>query len=366
MKSIHIDTATIDGHERIRLFFPYDPEIIELVKTLPGARWHPEMKCWHIAPMLGPAIKLKNRFLGKLDFLPVPVVPVSEKPEEGPASGQGLKVPPEFAKTMKLRQYSEKTIKSYFSMIKLFMAFYKDRDLKKLTDEDIREYLLYLVDVKKVSQSYENQAINAIKFYYERVLGRPTQKYYLQRPKAEKRLPSVLSVEEVRSLLKHARNLKHRTALSLIYSAGLRVGELINLKLTDIDSARGNILIRQGKGKKDRVSLLSANILELLREYYRKYRPKVWVFEGETGGQYSITSVQTVFRRAKDAAGIAKPATVHTLRHSFATHLLERGTDLRYIQELLGHQSVKTTEIYTHITNKGMKNIKSPFDDMEL
>jgi site-specific recombinase XerD len=176
----------------------------------------------------------------------------------------------------------------------------------------------------------------------------------------------VLSEGEVLRLLKQVENLKHKTALSLIYSAGLRVGELVNMKVTDIDSSRSQIRIRQGKGKKDRVSLLSTNILILLREYYKEYRPKEWLFEGQYGGQYSAGSIQAVFRRAKLAAGIKKNATVHTLRHSFATHLLERGTDLRYIQELLGHQSVRTTEIYTHVTEKGFKKIVSPFDNLDL
>jgi integrase/recombinase XerD len=179
-------------------------------------------------------------------------------------------------------------------------------------------------------------------------------------------LPSVLSEEEVFRLLKQVDNLKHKTALSIIYSAGLRIGELINLKINDIDSARGQIRILQGKGKKDRVSLLSTNILKMLREYYKEYRPKEWLFEGQFGGQYSQGSIQEVFRQAKKSAGIRKRATVHTLRHSFATHLLERGTDLRYIQELLGHQSSRTTEIYTHVTEKGFKNIISPFDNLDL
>jgi integrase/recombinase XerD len=417
MTTIQIDQTTIDGRQRIRLFFPYDAEIIELVKTLPGARWHPVMKCWHIALALGPAAKLNHRFFGQLEFIPMLQGERATGQQGNKATGQqgnkatgqqgnkatgqqgnkatgqqgnkatGQKVsdtpvprcpgalvpippdrpvPEEYLKTLRLRQYSERTIKTYTEMVKLFMRFYRDRELDSLTDEDIREYLLYLVDKKLVSQSYQNQAINAIKFYYEQILKRPTQKYYLQRPKPERKLPGVLSEEEVLRLLQHVENLKHKTVLSLIYSAGLRIGEVLTLRLEDIDSSRSQIRIRQGKGKKDRVSVLSANILKLLRNYYKQYRPKEWLFEGQFGGQYSAGSIQTVFRRAKDAAGIRKPATVHTLRHSFATHLLERGTDLRYIQELLGHASSKTTEIYTHVTEKGFRNIISPFDNLDL
>lgn len=244
--------------------------------------------------------------------------------------------------------------------------YYKDLDPEKITEEQIREYLLYLIEQRDVSISYQNQSINAIKFYYEQVLGRPVQTYYIQRPKKERTLPNVLSEEEVLSIIKCAENLKHRAMLSLIYSSGLRLGEMINLKLHDIDSKRMLIIVKQGKGKKDRVTLLSVKILHLLREYFKKYKPRDYLFEGQFGEQYSSTSVQKVFRMAKQKAGIRKKATVHTLRHSFATHLLERGTDLRYIQSLLGHQSAKTTEIYTHITKRGLDKITSPLDNLEL
>jgi integrase/recombinase XerD len=366
MKTIEIDIAEIDGKERIRMFFQYNLEIISLVKSLPGARWHPEMKCWHISLAFGPADKLNHRFYGKLVFIPKKLI-VKKGPEKDPIPDiNSVKVPEEFTKTLKLKQYSEKTIKTYSSMLRLFIIFNKDKVLDDILDEDIREYLLYLVDTKKVSQSYQNQAINAIKFYYEQIVGRPTQTYYLQRPKREIMLPSVLSEEEVKRLLQQIENLKHKAVLSLIYSAGLRIGELINLKINDIDTTRSQIRIIQAKGKKDRVSLLSPSILKMLREYYKEYHPKVWLFEGQSGCQYSESSIQVIFRRAKELAGIRKKATVHTLRHSFATHLLERGTDLRYIQELLGHQSSRTTEIYTHVTEKGFKNITSPFDNIEL
>ena len=366
MKTIQIDTATIDGQQRIRLFFRYDQEIIDQVKKLPGARWHPWMRCWHIAMAYGPADKLNYRFRDSIRFVPRVSQNKNNTGKETKITESLKAVPEEFIKTLKLKQYSPKTLKTYSSMLHLFMDFYKSRVLNDLSDEDIREYLLYLVDQKKVSQSYQNQAINAIKFYYEQVTGRPTQTYYLQRPKLEKTLPSVLSEDDVLQILKQVDNLKHKTALSLIYSAGLRVGELINLKICDIDSSRSQIRIIQAKGKKDRVSVLSPNILKLLREYYKEYRPRLWLFEGQFRGQYSAGSVQTVFREAKKAARIQKKATVHTLRHSFATHLLERGTDIRYIQELLGHESSRTTEIYTHVTPKGFKNIQSPFDNLDL
>ncbi len=373
MKTIQIDQTTIDGQDRIRLYFPYDMEIIGLIKSIPGARWHPGMKCWHVAMALGPAVKLNHRFYGKLEFVPRQQGKDSTNSRFHDSTGKGLvpippdrEMPPEFVKTLKLRQYSDRTIKTYKEMLKLFMRFYRDRELDHLTDKEIREYLLYLVDKRGVSQSYQNQAINAIKFYYEQVLGRPTRKYYLQRPKAEKRLPGVLSEEEVKTILRQVKNLKHKCIMYLIYSAGLRLSEALNLRITDIDSARNMIIIRQAKGKKDRYSLLSETLLALLRQYYKIYRPKVWLFEGQYGGQYSAKSIQAIFKRALSLSGVNKHATVHTLRHSFATHLLEHGTDIRYIQELLGHANTKTTLIYTHVTKTGFEKIKSPLDNLNI
>ena len=214
------------------------------------------------------------------------------------------------------------------------------------SDHQIREYLLYLVNKKKVSTSYQNQAINSIKFYYEKVLGRKTSTYYLQRPNKEKKIPLVLSEEDVTKILKQIKNLKHRCIICLIYSAGLRLSELVDLKVSDIDSKRKTITVRGGKGKKDRISLLSKTVLELLRTYYQEYKPKEWLFEGQKKERYSKRSVQKIFKSALVKTKIKKHASIHTLRHSFATHLLERGTDLRYIQELLGHKSSRTTEIY--------------------
>ena len=188
----------------------------------------------------------------------------------------------------------------------------------------------------------------------------------IERPRSEHKLPNVLSEEEVMRIINNVQNIKHKAILLTIYSAGLRISEAVNLKIADIDSSRHLILIKGAKGKKDRNSLLSEKLLVYLRKYFLMYKPKVWLFEGQYGGQYSDSSIQAIFREACNAAKITKKATVHTLRHSFATHLLERGTDLRYIQELLGHSSSKTTEIYTHITHKGMEQIKSPLDNLDV
>jgi site-specific recombinase XerD len=235
-----------------------------------------------------------------------------------------------------------------------------------MTDEMIVEFLRYLVNERNISGSYQNQSINSIKFYFERVMGGQRKVYTIDRPRKEKFLPEVLSEEEVVMILNSTENLKHKAMLITIYSAGLRVSEFINLKIKDIDSNRMQIRVEQGKGKKDRYTLLGKKTLEILRKYVAEYKPIVWLFEGTKGEQYSRRTINEILKKSVDKTNIKKRITVHTLRHSFATHLLEAGTDIRYIQSLLGHSSGKTTEIYTHITTKGFDQIISPLDKLEI
>jgi site-specific recombinase XerD len=202
--------------------------------------------------------------------------------------------------------------------------------------------------------------------FYTSVIDQEEKVKGLFQPKPPKKLPQVFLEEEVTALLRAVDNLKHRCILMLIYSAGLRLGEVINLRLTDLQPQQNRLFVRGGKGKKDRCTLLSAKVWDLLKDYIEVDKPVEWVFEGQSGGQYSERSVQKIFTMAKFRSMVNPNATVHTLRHSFATHLLEKGVDLRYIQELLGHESSKTTEIYTHITHKGWDKIKSPLDDLNL
>lgn len=230
----------------------------------------------------------------------------------------------------------------------------------------IIEFLRYLVNERRVSTSYQNQSINAIKFYYERVCGGSRKIYLIDRPREETYLPEVLSEEEVKAILDATENLKHKALLMTIYSAGLRVSEATNLKIKDIDSQRMQIRVEQGKGKKDRYTLLGKKTLEILRKYVKEYKPLNFLFEGTKGESYSPRSIQMILKNSVRKVGISKHVSVHTLRHSFATHLLEAGTDLRYIQSLLGHESSKTTEIYTHITKKGFDQIINPLDRLEI
>lgn len=265
---------------------------------------------------------------------------------------------------IQLMRYSESTRKTYSYMFREFLKYSYPKKLHQITQADIHRYHHYIVVEKKCSRSYQNQSINAIKFYLEQVLNQDRKFYDLERPKKIEKLPEVLSLEEVKSILKVTTNLKHKAMLVTLYSAGLRVGELLALQLKDIDSEHKRIWVREGKGVKDRITLLSPLLLDLLRLYFKAYRPTKYLFEGSSGSPYSASSVRKILHRSTQKAGIIKKVVPHTLRHSFATHLLENGTNLRYIQSLLGHTSAKTTEIYTHVNSKKMKDVMSPLDLM--
>ena len=261
-----------------------------------------------------------------------------------------------------LKKYSPNTIKTYMHMFKRFLEYIYPMPLHQISTAHIMHYHKELVTKHNVSSSYQNQSINAIKFYIEKVLNLPKVSYDFCRPRKAKTLPKVLSIEEVSHILNATGNIKHRTILSVIYGCGLRISECINLKVEDIDSSNMRVWLRNAKGKKDRITLLSPSLLEQLRAYYRLYRPKKWLFEGPNCEKYSVSSIRQVFNRSRRKAGVIMPATVHSLRHSFATHLLDAGTNLRYIQQLLGHNSSKTTEIYTHVSTANLINIESPFE----
>ena len=228
-----------------------------------------------------------------------------------------------------------------------------------------KHYILQLIREHNISSSQQNQRINSIKFYYEKVLGRERTVYSIDRPRKERQLPDVLSRDEVRGMLEVTKNLKHKSLIAIIYSCGLRRSEVINLSLKDIDSERMLIKVRGGKGKKDRYVQLAVNVLDLLRRYYQKEKPAVWLFEGANGKKYSATSIYNVIKHAAHEAGITKRVYPHILRHSFATHNLEQGMDIRFIQEWMGHESIKTTQRYTHVSNAIFK-FKNLLDDMNL
>jgi integrase/recombinase XerD len=270
-----------------------------------------------------------------------------------------------FKNYLKSQRYSPNTIKTYTDALGVFFQFHSNKAPEQLEIEDIIHFNTGYILRKNLSASYQNQVINAIKLFYRNRFNRFMNLDNIQRPRREKRLPNVLSKQEIKAIIEAPTNLKHRAMLSLIYACGLRRSELLNLTLKDVLSDRNLLFIQQSKGKKDRVVPISDKIIEMLRTYYKAHKPKTWLFEGQnTGEQYSERSLQLVLKQALQKAGNQKPVSLHWLRHSYATHLLESGTDLRYIQELLGHSSSKTTEIYTHVTTKSLQQIRSPFDDL--
>lgn len=353
---------------RLKIMFKFNKALVDAIKKLPFWKWDETNKWW--------TIPYSEKLL--IDFQEI----VNQnglvfRMEEEIATGRIAKTsqqnminyrtcPETYLLKLKELRYSERTLKNYKGHFEELINHYPKHDIDKIDERMIIAFCQFLVIERKVSASYQNSAINAIKFYYERVLGGQRKFYSLTRPLQEKTLPNVLNIKEVTDLLKATKNVKHHAILVTIYSAGLRIGEVVNLRIKDIDSTRMQIRVQQSKGKKDRYTILSTKTLQILREYVKSYRPKEFLFEGAEGGQYSVRSIQNFFSDSCKKASIAKKVSVHTLRHSFATHLLEKGTDLRYIQLLLGHESSKTTEIYTHMTTKGFDQIVSPIDDLEI
>jgi site-specific recombinase XerD len=263
------------------------------------------------------------------------------------------------------KRYSPNTIKTYTETLNVFFRYYHEKSVSELSTQDIVAFNNNYIIKQGHSYSYQNQFVNALKLFFGKIEKQVINPELIMRPRGEKKLPNVLSKEEVKRILESLQNVKHKAMLCLIYACGLRRGELLHIKPQDILSDRKLLHIKQSKGKKDRIVPMSDKLLVMLREYYKTYKPKVWLFEGQKVGEpYSERSLELVFKNALKRSGNKKPATLHWLRHSYATHLLESGTDLRYIQELLGHKSSKTTEIYTHVSTQSIQQIKSPFDDL--
>ncbi|MFC2132898.1 tyrosine-type recombinase/integrase [Bacteroidota bacterium] len=262
---------------------------------------------------------------------------------------------------MQFRNYSQRTIHSYISCLS-GLGKYFNKSPDKITVEQVKQYLHHRVTVEKVSVSIVNIIISAYKLLHRDVLKNETKEIDIKRPRREKKLPVILSRDEINKIIEVTPNIKHKSILMIIYSGGLRISESINLKITDIDSKRMQICVRMSKGHKDRHTLLSRKALELLRIYYKQFKPCTWLFEGFGHKQYSVTSIQKIFQRAIIKAGITKQATVHTLRHSFATHLLEQGVSIQIIQILLGHSCLKTTCVYLHVQQYSIDKVVSPAD----
>jgi len=349
-----------DRENNLMVSFPYNPQFVEKIKTIKGHRWHPEEKYWSFPNSNGTLEKILGVFESEKVYID-PALQVNTIPFVGEGKGEG--VFEDLRRELVSRKYSYKTVKVYFYYNKDLLNF-TGKKPSEINDNDIKNYLLYLAEDKKSATSTLNQAINALKFYYGSML-KCKFLYEIRRPCKDRKLPIVLSKEEVAKILNSVDNLKHRAILMLIYSAGLRVGEVVKLKPEDIDSKRKLVFVKSAKGRKDRYTLLSEATLKALREYWKEYRPTKWLFPGPDKERHiTIRTAQRIFEMAYKRAGVKKEVTIHSLRHSFATHLLENGIDLRYIQELLGHKSSKTTEIYTHVSSKDFMRIRNPLDQM--
>jgi len=376
MKTILLKPVNHRGAERLLVIFPYDAQLISLIRNVEGVTFSSTFKSWHV-PNDGQTLdELFRLFKGTAWVDCSQLESNFNENNTAVAIKHGLKekepVPEyicnglqELKLWMQHKRYSESTIKTYLDGAKSFLMFLNPKPLHEADNNDMVRYVNEYIIKNHLSYTYQNQVINASKLFFREVVKSRLDVDKLERPRRQYKLPNVLSKEEVAAILNAHTNVKHKTMLSLIYACGLRRSELLNLKPKDVDSKRGLLIIRQAKGRKDRVVPISEKVITMLREYYKMYKPKIWLFEGQyPNTKYSEESLAKVLKTSCEKVKITKPVTLHWLRHSYATHLLESGTDLRYIQMLLGHKSSKTTEIYTHVSTKSIQKIKSPYDDL--
>ena len=339
---------THKGEARIAIYFELNADNLYHIKHFVDSKWSQQRGVWHIPD----TENNRRRFELTAASSTLP-------------SFEGISAIEKFQKWLSSKRYSDNTIKTYTDALRSFLVFYRTISIAEITNEHVIHYNNAFILENKLSASYQNQVVNALKLFFLVVADKSIDPQLIHRPKIAKTLPNILSKQEVKEILNSSRNLKHRTMLSIIYACGLRCSEVLNLQFCDIQTERGLLMIRNSKGKKDRIVPISLKVIEMLRDYYKIYKPTKWLFEGNTDGeQYSARSLQSALHRSVDKTTIKKPVTLHWLRHSYATHLLETGTDLRYIQELLGHSSSRTTEIYTHVSTKNIQNIRSPFDEL--
>lgn len=374
------------GAEQIGIYFLKNKEIEEAVKKIKGVKWSQTKRCWYVPltredckkayaplkPLADISMSELKEYLEKRKKIVTIKKATGQKAIIGKntyntywVSDENLNELEKMVNMLKLKAYSVNTLELYKSELLVLARLLGPVPVYSLTPAHIKSYLLWLLEKKKYSEMKVHTTINALKFYYEQVLFKPKMFFEIPRPKKPFKLPSVHSQKEVKDIITAKKNIKHKTMLMTGYAAGMRISEIVKLKVKDIDSARMVIYIRGAKGKKDRQVNLSERLLKQLKEYYKIYRPREYLFEGADAGHYSVRSLQEVFQSAKQISGNNKPGGIHSLRHSYATHLLEEGTDIRIIQELLGHNSLKTTERYTHVSRKLISKIQSPLDKLD-
>lgn len=391
MKIITLKVLTHHKQECIGIYFTNDKVLNLAIRKLPFVKWSQTNKCWYVplgkdsvaaitmaagniavidtsnlnafllkrqavaATITAPA---KNTAIKKIPLATAPVYQLGK---------HNLDALHQFVQLLKLKAYSASTINTYRSEFLQLLQLLKDKPVNQLLVADVKRYMVYAMEKDGISENTAHSRLNALKFYFEQVLGREKFFWEIPRPKKPQLLPKLLNEDEIRRLFNALANKKHKAMLFTAYSAGLRVSEIVHLKIADIDSTRMQIFIERGKGKKDRYVNLSPVLLDILRNYFETYKPVpvTYLFESEQTMQaYPTRTVQQIFTNAKNKAGIKKEVGIHSLRHSFATHLLDKGTDIKYIKDLLGHFDIKTTERYLHVSKQQLVNIISPFDDL--
>lgn len=341
------------GKKVVLVKFRFDEALkADLRKRFPSVRWSATKKSWYLPDL--PAVRRELKMVQR-STIPEKAIKIHPVNREAYIK---------LSEQLKLKGYSSSTVRIYLAEFDHLLQLLDDYPVQDLNPKRLKDYFLYCLKVEKMRERKMNGKINAIKFFFEQVLHRPKMFFDIPRPKKPLTLPKMLSKSEVKKLFKNTPNLKHLVALQLSYGMGLRVSEVVNLKLTDIDSKRMVVHVVGAKGKKDRYVPLPESLLEPLKEYYQQYKPKEYLLEGQYGGPYAKSSLQQVFKRSMKLAGINKNIGIHGLRHSYATHLLESGADMRFIQELLGHNSIKTTQVYTKVTPRSISKIQSPLDSL--
>ena len=371
-----------DTLDKIKIFIPYQESLVTLIRTIPGREWNRDEKRWYIPRTAAALNHLKNLFSSHKIEIPsslneLLVKDLSDKswPEvdrrislkdrriesRSPFTDRrASNLVDIVSRQMRIRNYSPKTIKLYKNIL-LDFAKYMKKPLRDINNEEINIYLAYLVDDRKVSATRINQVISAIKFIYGELYGKKPMIDHIKRPRKDHILPKVLDHDDVLKMIDYVLCPKHKLAIQLMYSSGLRVSEAVRLKVKDFDFKNLLIFIRKAKGKKDRRTILSDKIVEPIKKIIENKQQESYIItSGDSNRHLTERTIQKAFHEALQRSGIKKYATCHSLRHSFATHLLENGVDLRYIQELLGHYSVKTTEIYTKVRKPALSKIKSP------
>jgi integrase/recombinase XerD len=361
------------GEVRMGVSLPYSVELVKILRgVFPGVKWSKSLQMWHLAPSSNLYSELLKAFRGIIwvEF-PLEIQGKNkletEKTTRPQLSEDLAEKMNRLDLYMQTKRYSINTRKVYLECLRNFYLFSHPLAPNETTSKDVQHFMEGYIVAKKLSWSYQNQFINALKLFLKVVEGRHWEAEKIERPRSPKPLPKIFSVKQVSTLLGAIPNIKHKAMLSVLYGCGLRSGELLSLTVADLQTQRGMLHVREGKGKKDRYVPISENLLNLLRSYYRTVKTERYLFEGQTPGEkYSARSLALVMKQSLVRNRMNTDYTLHSLRHSFATHLLESGVNLRIIQELLGHSSSKTTEIYTHVSNESLTRIPSPFDNLNL